>query len=133
MKTYQITEVSKKTGVHAKMIRHYEEIGLLTVVARSDAGYRLYQERDLHTLRFIKRTRDLGFSTHEIKKLLSLWKNKNRTSAEVKRTVSQHIAELNKKVAELQSVVQVLSQLSDCCKGDDRPDCPILQEFAGKV
>lgn len=111
------------------MIRHYEEIGLFPKVSRTLSGYRSYGENDVHVLRFIKRSRDFGFSMEEIKKLLGLWRNKKRRSAEVKKIAEQHVRELEKKILELRSIADALKQLSNCCHGDERPDCPILDEL----
>src|SRR5690606_6686476 len=111
----------------AKMIRYYEEIGLIPSVARSDAGYRRYSEADLHRLNFVRRARDLGFSVKEIGELLSLWSDRSRHSSEVKRIATSHIDDLRKKIEELSTMVATLQTLVDCCAGDERPDCPILE------
>lgn len=124
-----IGEVSKKSGVSAKLIRHYESIGLIPKASRSFSGYRTYSENDVHVLKFIKRSRNLGFSMDEIKKLVSLWKNKKRQSQEVKKLAERHINTLELKIAELNSIVTTLKHLSHCCKGNDRPDCPILEDL----
>lgn len=125
----KIGEAATLSGVSAKMIRYYESIGLISSVARSQAGYRAYEESDVHTLRFIRRGRDLGFSLPEITELLALWRDRKRKSSEVRRLASQHVAELNAKIAALQSMATTLSQLVDCCQGNDRPDCPILADL----
>lgn len=117
------------SGVDARLIRHYESIGLLPKVGRTDAGYRIYSENDVHILRFIKRARTLGFPLQEIKKLVGLWRNKSRTSAQVKELTQTHIASLEKKIAELQSMAGALRHLSKNCHGDGRPDCPILDDL----
>lgn len=112
------------------MIRHYETLGLLTSVHRSDSGYRLYSEADVHTLRFIKRARDLGFAMHDIAGLLSLWHDRKRSSAQVKRIAQRHLAQLRERIEHLQAIERSLQRLSACCHGDDRPDCPILDDLA---
>ena len=125
-----IGHASARSGVSAKMIRHYESLGLLPVVQRTDAGYRQYGERDVHTLRFIHRARTLGFSMAEIAELLKLWQNKRRASADVKRIAMAHVADLEQRIAEMQSMKQTLTHLAHCCQGNSRPDCPILTELA---
>jgi MerR family gold-responsive transcriptional activator of gol and ges genes len=125
-----IGDVAKLTGVSAKMIRHYESIGLIKPALRSDAGYRQYREQDVHVLRFIRRARDLGFSLDAIKVLLTLWLDKTRHSADVKQIASQHIDELQLKIAALQDMVTTLQTLVQCCAGDERPECPILENFS---
>lgn len=122
-----IGEAARATGVSAKMIRYYEEIGLIPAVARTPAGYRAYSESDLHRLIFVRRARDLGFSVKEIADLLSLWGDRSRHSADVKRIAQAHIEDLRKKIAELREMVDTLQTLVDCCAGDERPDCPILE------
>jgi MerR family transcriptional regulator, copper efflux regulator len=121
-----IGRASKASGVSVKMIRHYEAIGLLPKVARTFANYRVYRESDVHTLRFIRRARALGFSMDDIQELLGLWQNKSRSSASVKKIAGKHIAELNRRVAELNAMVGTLEHLTRHCHGDQRPDCPIL-------
>ncbi len=108
------------------MIRYYEEIGLIPAAARTSAGYRSYSANDVHRLTFVRRARDLGFSVKEIGDLLSLWSDRSRHSADVKRIASAHIAELQQKIDELRGMADTLQTLVDCCAGDDRPDCPIL-------
>ena len=125
-----IGQASSRSGVSAKMIRHYESLGLLPVVQRTDAGYRQYGEREVHTLRFIHRARTLGFSMAEIAALLKLWQNKRRASADVKRIAMAHVADLEQRIAEMQSMKQTLTHLAHCCQGNSRPDCPILTELA---
>jgi MerR family copper efflux transcriptional regulator len=112
------------------MIRHYESIQLIRQSARTDAGYRTYSDNDLHTLRFIKRARTLGFSLEQIRNLLSLWNDAHRTSADVKAIAQTHVAELEKRIAELSEMRDTLTHLAHCCHGDDRPECPILQGLA---
>ena len=125
-----IGAASKASGVSAKMIRHYEDIGLLPKVARSFGNYRVYSANDIHVLRFIRRARDLGFSIEEIRELLGLWRNKSRSSAAVKKIAGKHIADLRMKIAELESMVQTLEHLTRNCHGDHRPDCPILDDLS---
>lgn len=125
-----IGAASKASGVSAKMIRHYEDIGLLPKVARSFGNYRVYSANDIHVLRFIRRARDLGFSIEEIRELLGLWRNRSRSSAAVKKIAGKHIADLRVKIAELESMVQTLEHLTRNCHGDHRPDCPILDDLS---
>ena len=125
-----IGAAAKASGVSAKMIRHYEEIGLLPKVARSFGNYRVYSANDIHVLRFIRRGCDLGFSIDEIRALLGLWRNKSRSSAAVKKIAGKHIADLRTKIAELESMVQTLEHLTRNCHGDHRPDCPILDDLS---
>ncbi len=122
---------SEQSGVSAKMIRYYESLGLLGKVRRTDNGYRQYNSAEVHVLRFIKRARDLGFSMAEITELVSLWNNRRRTSASVKRIAQKHADELAQRVAALQEMQRTLSHLIHGCHGDNRPDCPILDELAG--
>jgi MerR family copper efflux transcriptional regulator len=126
-----IGQASVRSGVSAKMIRHYESLGLVPGVARSESGYRLYDDAVVHTLRFIRRARDLGFSTHEIAALLQLWRDKKRPSAEVKRIALTHVADLEQRIAALQSMQRTLHHLAHGCQGNQRPDCPILDNLAG--
>ena len=126
-----IGDAAAQSGVSAKMIRHYESLGLLASVARQNNGYRQYNERDIHTLRFIKRARDLGFSMAEIAELVSLWLNRRRTSASVKRIAQTHAEELTKRIEAMQAMQKTLANLIHCCHGDQRPDCPILEDLAG--
>lgn len=121
-----IGEAAKISGVNAKLIRHYEDIGLIPKASRSDSGYRMYAEADVHVLAFVRRARDLGFSMKEIKKLLGLWKNKSRVSSEVKNLSLKHIAEMEDKIKQLQEMVTTLKHLAKNCHGDSRPDCPII-------
>jgi Cu(I)-responsive transcriptional regulator len=127
-----IGQAAAASGVSAKMIRHYESVELLPRAARTDAGYRQYTDKDVHTLRFIRRSRDLGFSIDEIRDLLSLWQNRKRPSRQVKALARMHIDELSAKLEELQAMKATLEHLVHCCQGDDRPDCPILEELAGE-
>lgn len=125
-----IGEAASTSGISAKMIRHYESIQLIKPSVRTDAGYRTYNENDLHTLRFIKRARTLGFSLDQIRDLLSLWNDSHRASADVKAIALAHVAELDKRVAELSEMRDTLQHLAQSCSGDARADCPILQGLA---
>lgn len=127
---FNVGEAARQSNVSAKMVRHYEALGLLPAVARTDAGYRQYTGKEVHTLRFIRRARDLGFSMAEIAELLKLWQNRRRTSASVKRIASEHISALDAKMAEMAAMRRTLQHLVHCCSGDERPDCPILDELA---
>jgi len=121
-----ISEAAKKSGVNHRLIRHYESIGIIPKAGRSAGGYRLYKEADVHMLAFVKRARSLGFPMKEIKKLVSLWRNKSRKSQEVKKLALTHLKELESKIQELQEMAGSLRHLAHNCQGDDRPDCPIL-------
>ncbi|MDC6170423.1 MULTISPECIES: Cu(I)-responsive transcriptional regulator [Roseateles] len=123
---FNIGEAAARSGVSAKMLRHYESLGLLPQVARTEAGYRLYSDKEVHTLRFIRRARDLGFSIAEITELLKLWQNRRRASSEVKRIALAHVADLDRRLAEMTAMKRSLEALASCCHGDERPDCPIL-------
>lgn len=125
----RIGEAAAQSGVSAKMVRYYESIGLIRAARRSAKGYRGYDETDVHTLKFIRRCRDLGFNLDEIATLLALWQNRRRKSSEVKRLAALHVKELQAKIDALQSMVNTLSHLMHCCQGDDRPECPILDEL----
>jgi len=125
-----IGEAARLSGVSSKMVRHYESLGLLATVLRTDSGYRQYSEADVHTLRFIKRARDLGFSMAEIAELVGLWQNRRRASSSVRRIAQKHAEELGQKIAALQEMQKTLQHLIHCCHGDDRPDCPILEDLA---
>jgi MerR family copper efflux transcriptional regulator len=127
-----IGTAAKQSGVSAKMVRHYESLGLLPRVARTDSGYRQYSEAEVHVLRFIKRSRDLGFSMAEIAELVSLWNNRRRASASVKRIAQKHSDELTLRIDEMQAMQRTLKHLIHCCHGDDRPDCPILDDLSGE-
>lgn len=127
-----IGEAAQATGVSAKMIRHYEALGLIPPAGRSVAGYRLYAEQDLHKLRFLRHARDLGFSTGQIAELLSLWQDRQRPSSKVKQIAEQHIAALEQKIAALHAMQSQLQQLVAACHGDERPDCPILDQLAAR-
>tara|TARA_R110002167_G_scaffold59944_12_gene169790 strand:- start:3860 stop:4276 length:417 start_codon:yes stop_codon:yes gene_type:complete len=122
-----IGEAAKASGISAKMIRHYEGIGLIEQSHRSPAGYRIYSKNDLHTLSFVKSARSLGFSLDQIKQLLSLWQDRERASSDVKALALSHIKELDDKIAELSAMRNLLQSLTIECHGDDRAECPILQ------
>ncbi len=126
-----IGEAARLSGVSAKMVRHYESLGLLPRVGRTDSGYRQYSPADVHTLRFIKRARDLGFSMAQITELASLWQNRRRTSASVKRIAQKHATDLATRIEAMQAMQRTLGHLIHCCHGDERPDCPILDDLAG--
>ena len=125
-----IGRAAEASGVSAKMIRHYEGAGLLPAAGRTLAGYRIYRETDVHTLRFIRRARDLGFSMKEIGTLVGLWRNRVRTSEEVKKLAIRHMRHLDEKIGELQAMRDTLAHLAQHCHGDERPDCPILDDLA---
>lgn len=125
-----IGEAARRSGVSAKMVRHYESLGLLGGVRRTESGYRQYDDDTLHSLHFIRRARDLGFDMKEIAALLQLWRNRRRSSAEVKRIALAHVADLERRIAAMQAMQRSLQQLAHCCAGDDRPDCPILDDLA---
>jgi len=126
-----IGEASNRSAVSAKMIRHYESLGLLPKVTRSESGYRQYDEATVHTLRFIRRARDLGFGLDEIEALLGLWRNRRRSSADVKRIALDHAEDLQRRIDEMHAMQRTLQHLAHCCHGDGRPDCPILDDLAG--
>jgi len=126
-----IGQAASASGVSAKMIRHYETTGLIPKAARAYSGYRRYDERDINTLRFIRRARTAGFSTAQIKKLLSLWQDRQRPAREVKELASAHLSDLQARIAELQTIAHALTQLIAHCYGDERPQCPILDNLAG--
>lgn len=126
---FNIGEAARRTGVSAKMVRHYESLGLLPTVNRTDAGYRLYTDKEVHTLRFIKRSRNLGFSMLEITELLKLWQNQQRSSQDVRNIAVKHVEDLNQRINEMQVMKRTLEHLIHCCHGNDRPDCPILDEL----
>ncbi|MNR30371.1 HTH-type transcriptional regulator HmrR [compost metagenome] len=113
------------------MIRYYETVGLIRPSERTESNYRDFNERDLNDLRFIRRARGLGFSVEEIARLLSLWRDRNRPSREVKALAEKHVADLDARIKEMQAMADTLRNLSHCCAGDDRPDCPILSDLAG--
>ena len=127
---HNIGQAAALTGVSAKMIRHYESIGLTQPSGRTFANYRLYNDADVHRLRFIKRGHSLGFSIKQIENLLALWDNPQRASAEVKQLARSHAAELAEKISELQAMHRTLERLAKQCHGDHRPSCPILDDLA---
>ncbi|AVA26116.1 Cu(I)-responsive transcriptional regulator (plasmid) [Rhizobium sp. CB3171] len=124
-----IGQAAKASGVSAKMIRYYEQTGLIQAADRTASGYRDYSEDDVHVLRFIRRARDVGFPVAEIQTLLDLWVNRERQSADVKRIALAHIAELRLKIQELEQMAATLEELATKCTGDDRPGCPILDDL----
>ena len=127
-----IGEAAGASGISAKMIRHYESIGLIRQSLRSEAGYRIYDDKDLHTLRFIRRSRSMGFSLDQIHDLLSLWQDSQRASSDVKAIAQAHVVDLNRRIQELSEMRDTLQHLAAACAGDQRPDCPILQDLADK-
>ena len=129
----KIGQASAASGVSERMIRHYEKIGLMPKAARRDSGYRDYDERDVNTLLFVRRARDLGFPIEEIGKLLALWQDRGRASADVKALALARATELKRKAKELDAMRRSLEHLAANCHGDDRPDCPILGRLEGKV
>ncbi len=126
-----IGEAARLSGVSAKMVRHYEALGLLPAVARSDSGYRQYGEAEVHTLRFIKRARELGFAMAEIAELVDLWRNRRRASAQVRRIAQRHADDLAQRIEAMQAMQRTLQALIAGCHGDERPDCPILDDLGG--
>ncbi len=127
-----IGEAAAATGVSAKMIRYYEQIGLIKPATRTMAGYRVYAETDIHALRFIRRARDLGFTVEQMTELMALWHDRGRASGDVKRIATGHIEALENKMRELQEMTRALRHLVDNCHGDHRPDCPIIEQLAGE-
>jgi Cu(I)-responsive transcriptional regulator len=127
-----IGDASKASAVSAKMIRHYESLGLVPKAPRTESGYRQYDDAAVHTLRFIRRARDLGFSIDEIRALLGLWRNRRRASADVKRIALAHASDLQRRIDEMSAMQRTLKRLAHCCAGDARPDCPILDDLAGE-
>jgi Cu(I)-responsive transcriptional regulator len=126
-----IGQAAKLSGVSAKMIRHYEALGLLPKAGRTEAGYRQYGANDVHTLRFIRRARDLGFAIADITGLVELWQNRRRASETVKRVALAHVGELATRIEEMKAMKRTLEHLAAHCHGDERPDCPILDDLAG--
>jgi len=126
-----IGEAARASGVSAKMIRYYESIGLIPAAARSAAGYRHYGARELQILRFVRRARDLGVPVAVIEELLALWSDQHRHSSDVKRLALDHVATLERKIAEMQAMADTLRHLAAACSGSDRPDCPILEDLGG--
>ena len=130
---WTIGQAAARSGVSAKMIRHYESLGLLPQAPRTESNYRRYGEDDVHRLRFIRRARDLGFDLKRIDLLLQLWDDRGRASAEVKRLALAHVAELDAKIAQMQAMRRTLERLVQACHGDARPDCPILDDLADEI
>lgn len=126
----KIGEAARHSGISAKMIRYYEATGLIGPAERGGSNYRDYSDKDVHELRFVRRARDLGFSVAEIAELLDLWRDRGRRSSEVKRFVGDHTARLRGKIDQLEAMVATLQSLADQCAGDERPDCPIIEELA---
>ena len=127
---YTIGQAAERAGVSVKMARYYESIGLMPRASRTHGGYRLYGDNEVHQLVFIRRARALGFGIDEIAQLLTLWRNKRRASAEVKRLALRHVEALNEKIAELETMRDALRHLARHCHGDARPECPILEQLA---
>lgn len=128
-----ISTVARQTGVPAKTIRYYESIGLIPPAQRSGNGYRTYTEADVETLRFVQRARGLGFPVRDVGNLLALWRDRSRASRDVKVLAQEHLRDIERRIRELESMHATLQGLVQCCQGDDRPDCPILQDLAGGV
>ncbi|KND60320.1 Cu(I)-responsive transcriptional regulator [Candidatus Burkholderia verschuerenii] len=128
-----IGEAARASGVTAKMIRYYESVGLLNPVGRKSSGYRVYGAQEVHVLRFVRQARRLGFLVEDIRKLLALWQDRSRASAEVKSIALEHVAELDRRIAELTDMRDTLSRLALSCHGDDRPGCPILDGLADQL
>lgn len=129
---FNIGEAAGASGVSAKMIRHYESIGLIAPADRTFSNYRIYTQGEIHTLQFIRRSRRLGFSMAQIKTLLGLWQDRSRASSEVKRLAQEHVRDLEEKIRELEAMKKTLEALAHHCHGDERPDCPILEDLAGR-
>lgn len=125
-----IGQASKATGVSTKMIRYYEQIGLISAALRTASSYRTYGESDIHTLQFVRRARDLGFSVEQIRELLALWRDRSRASSDVKAVALEHVVELERKIAAIQEMTKTLKHLASNCHGDNRPECPIIEEMA---
>ena len=125
-----ISVAAKAAGISAKVIRHYESEGIIPKARRTESGYRVYDTNDVHIFRFVRKARDLGFSLPEVKRLLSLWRNKTRKSEDVKSIANKHIQILNQKICELESMKTAIERLATHCHGDERPECPILDELA---
>ena len=126
---FNIGEAARRSDVSAKMVRHYESLGLLPTINRTDSGYRQYTDKEVHTLRFIKRSRNLGFSMVEITELLKLWQNQQRSSLDVRNIAVKHVEDLNQRITEMLTMKRTLEHLIHCCHGNERPDCPILDEL----
>lgn len=132
MDSMHIGDAARASRVSAKMIRHYEAIGLIGEARRTDAGYRVYSSQDVQVLQFIHRGRALGFSLDQIRDLLALWRDKGRASADVRALARKHIDELNRKIAEMEAMRRTLEKLAASCHGDSRSDCPILDDLAAR-
>lgn len=128
-----IGDAAAASGVSAKMVRYYESVGLLPRAVRTASGYRDYDEKDVHRLRFVRRARDFGFSMAEIGELLALWQDRRRSSRDVKEIALRHVAELDGKIRHLTALRDTLNHLAHCCAGDHRPDCPILKDLEGEA
>ncbi len=128
-----IGTAAAKSGVPAKTIRYYESVGLISSAKRRGNGYRVYGDTDIETLRFIQRARSLGFTVRDVANLLALWRDKRRASADVKRVALEHVGRIDRKIAELQAMRSTLMHLIERCHGDERPDCPILDDLAGET
>ena len=126
-----IGDAARASGVSAKMIRYYETTGLIPDAARTASGYRTYTDADVQTLRFVRRARDLGFPVEGIAELLALWADRSRHSADVKRLALEKVADLRRRIAEMEAMAATLQTLADCCAGDDRPECPIIADLEG--
>lgn len=129
---YNIGQAAAAAGVSAKMIRHYEAIGLIPAADRTFANYRIYSGNDIHSLEFIKRARSLGFAIKQIEALLGLWQQRRRSSAQVKKLALQHVADLDRRIVEMQAMRDTLQRLAERCHGDERPECPILEDLSGR-
>ncbi len=125
-----IGKAAELSGISPKMLRHYESLGLLNAVSRTDSNYRQYSEADVHTLRFIRRSRDMGFSLDAITELVDLWHNRKRSSGSVKRITQKHMDDLGQRIAALQAMQRTLGELLHLCPGNDRPECPILDDLS---
>ncbi|MBY3530814.1 Cu(I)-responsive transcriptional regulator [Rhizobium laguerreae] len=125
-----IGQAAKASGVSAKMIRYYEQIKLIAPAHRTESSYRTYTDNEINTLKFIRRARDLGFSVEQMKTLVALWRDKSRSSADVKAIALEHVAELERKAAAIQAMSKTLKHLAQHCHGDDRPECPIIDDIA---
>ena len=130
MDALNIGEAAAAAGISAKMVRHYEGIGLIPKAKRTGSGYRTYSDKEVHVLRFIRHARSLGFSIKEIGELVSLWQDRRRASSRVKKLATEHLRELDQKIAQMQAMKATLERLASHCHGDDRPECPILDELA---
>jgi MerR family transcriptional regulator, copper efflux regulator len=128
-----IGEAARASGVTAKMIRYYESVGLIETARRSESGYRLYAEQEVHALRFVRQARRLGFLVDDIRKLLGLWRDRSRASAEVKSIALEHMADLDLRIAELTEMRNTLSHLAGTCHGDQQPDCPIIDQLSSRT